>query len=120
MTLFALLGIVMLDPQRAISQYMLEVWDSSHGLPQNSINSLIQCQKGFIWAATQEGVVRFDGVNFEIFNKNNVDQIKSSFIGMVLEDRDGSIWVGTELGRMLIYDDGTWRLLDGETGWKYG
>ena len=63
-----------LDPTKAISQYVHALWDSDNGLPQNSVNAVIQTRDGYIWFGTQEGLVRFDGVRFTIFDtRHGVD-----------------------------------------------
>jgi hypothetical protein len=48
-----------------------ESWTVKDGLPVNSINSLLQDRAGYIWAATFDGLVRFDGIRFTVFNSAN-------------------------------------------------
>ncbi|MBC7894025.1 MAG: hypothetical protein H7066_01350, partial [Cytophagaceae bacterium] len=45
-----------------------ESWTVKDGLPVNSINRIIQDRTGYIWAATFDGLVRFDGLRFTVFN----------------------------------------------------
>lgn len=59
----------------------IEKWysaDSEH-LPQNSVKNIVEDKFGFIWIATENGIVRFDGENFKNFNINNL-KIKSNRI----------------------------------------
>ncbi len=54
-----------LDGERGLSQYSLRVWQTRDGLPQNTIQTLLQTRDGYIWLGTLEGLVRFDGVRFQ-------------------------------------------------------
>ncbi|ENM5825571.1 diguanylate cyclase [Vibrio metoecus] len=53
-----------------ISDYFVETWTSTDGLPHNSINSVAQTRDGYLWFATWEGVVRYNGINFQLFDRN--------------------------------------------------
>src|SRR5438128_11063413 len=75
-----------LDPRRAITQYGHDVWQSDNGLPQNTVQAILQTSDGYIWLGTQEGLVRFDGVRFTIFDNGNTEAIKSNFIWTLFED----------------------------------
>jgi len=53
----------------ARAQYQIESWTTDKGLPQNTVHSVVQTADGYLWLATLDGLVRFDGVKFRIFNK---------------------------------------------------
>jgi len=74
--------------------YIHRMWTSDHGLPQNSVYSVVQDKDGFMWFATAEGLVKFDGIKFELFDKRNVPGIKSNVVLKVFEDSKGCLWVG--------------------------
>jgi ligand-binding sensor domain-containing protein/signal transduction histidine kinase/DNA-binding NarL/FixJ family response regulator len=84
-----------LDPSKSLSQYVHESWGSRDNLPQSSVNSIIQTKEGYLWMGTEEGLVRFDGIRFHIFNKSNVKGMSENFITSLYEDRDGNLWFGT-------------------------
>ena len=96
-----------LDPGRAITQYLHDVWQTEQGLPQNSVSAVLQDRDGFLWLGTQEGLARFDGVKFGVFQKRNTKGIENNFIRSLLEDGEGNLWIGTNGG-------GLSRLRDGE------
>ncbi len=80
-------------------QFVWETWGSGNGLQQNSVLSIVQSRDGYLWIGTQEGLARFDGVKFTVYNNNNsswVDQ--DTWVRALLAARDGSIWVGTTSG----------------------
>ena len=75
-----------LNPNKIIDQYVHKTWKIEDGLPQISIQSMVQTKDGYIWLATQEGVVRFDGVSFKVFDSSNTSAIKSNMIWNLYED----------------------------------
>jgi ligand-binding sensor domain-containing protein len=94
---------IALDSRRDLSQFTHEVWLTENGLPQNTVHSIAQTRDGYIWIGTEEGLARFDGVRFTIFDKQNTPQLKSNYIRALLADRQGALWIGTAEGlvRML-------------------
>ena len=84
-----------LDPSKKIHQYVHDNWQREHGLPQNTVRSIIQTQDGYIWMGTIEGFVRFDGVKFKVFDRSTIETMKSNFIWNLTEDSKGNIWIGT-------------------------
>lgn len=94
------------DPKKAITQYTHEVWQTDNGLPQNSINTIRQTKDGFLWLGTQEGLVRFDGVQFTVFDKNNTPQIKNNHIVALSLDRKGTLWIATLSDGLVTYQNG--------------
>ena len=87
-----------LDPQKEITQYVIDTWGLEDGLPQISIHAVIQTGDGYLWLGTQEGLVRFDGVHFEVYNKSKVEQIKNNWINVLFEDSQSALWIGTRGG----------------------
>jgi signal transduction histidine kinase/ligand-binding sensor domain-containing protein len=82
------------------------VWTSDNGLPQNSVESIRQTKDGFLWLATQEGLVRFDGVQFTVFDKNNTPQIKHNHIVSLTVDNHGTLWIATLSEGLITYANG--------------
>jgi signal transduction histidine kinase/ligand-binding sensor domain-containing protein/DNA-binding response OmpR family regulator len=95
-----------LDPTRAITQYAHESWHTVDGLPQDNIVSIAQTPDGYLWLGTEEGLARFDGVWFKVFDKSNTPELKSSFISALLVDQRGNLWIGTGGGGVLRMTDG--------------
>jgi signal transduction histidine kinase/ligand-binding sensor domain-containing protein len=94
------------DPKKAITQYTHEVWQTDNGLPQNSVESIRQTKDGFLWLATQEGLVRFDGVQFTVFDKNNTPQIRHNHIVSLTVDNHGTLWIATLSEGLVTYANG--------------
>lgn len=95
-----------LDAARSITQYSLKNWTSRSGLPQNSVNAILQTRDGYLWFGTEEGLVRFDGTQFTIFNHKNSPELHQSSVACLCETRDGSLWIGTQGGGITRYAKG--------------
>ncbi len=105
-----------LDPSKAITQYTQDVWTANRGLPQNSVLAITQDRKGYLWVGTENGLARFDGVRFTIFDTGNTPELGSSAITALLASHDGSLWIGTNGGGLAHYANGKFsslRALDG-------
>lgn len=98
---------------KSLTQFTHEVWQTDDGLPQNSINCIVQTPDGYLWMGTQEGIVRFDGVQFTIFDKRNTPQIKNNYISALYVDRDGKLWIGTYDGGLVTHANNTFRAITG-------
>jgi ligand-binding sensor domain-containing protein len=85
-----------LAPGKAITQYRRDVWLPKDGLPQSSVDSMVQTRDGYLWFGTQEGLARFDGVRFVVFDKKNVPEIRHNRILSLLADRSGTLWAEAE------------------------
>lgn len=76
------------------------------GLPQNSVQAILQTRDGYLWFTTFDGLVRFDGARFTVFNTGNSSGLKSNRFTTLFEDRDGALWAGTEDAGLARYADG--------------
>ncbi len=97
-----------LDPRLAISQLAREVWQDE--LPQSAVLSILQTRDGYLWLGTYEGLVRFDGVRFVVFDRQRTHDLQGTSVFHLSEDRAGRLWIATngglavrEAGRFRIY-----------------
>ncbi|MCI0411752.1 histidine kinase [bacterium] len=74
---------------------VLDFWNKGNGLPQNSVYAITQSRDGYLWLATQEGLVRYDGVRFSLFNRKNIPALKQNYLTAILEASDNNMWLGT-------------------------
>ena len=85
--------------------------DRERGLPQNTVNAIVQDRTGFMWLGTEDGLARYDGQRFKTFrsSRNDPTSISASFVNALLVAKDGTMWVGTEGGGVNRYhpDSGT-------------
>ena len=76
-----------LDPHRHLREFGHQAWLTENGLPQNTVQAIVQTQDGYLWVGTQEGLARFDGLNFTVFDKENTPAFKSNDIRFLYEDK---------------------------------
>ncbi len=87
-----------LDPNRSLNEFGHQAWTTENGLPQNTVQAIVQTQDGYLWIGTQEGLVRFDGLNFAVFDKENTPAFKSNDIRFLRPDKQGRLWISTSYG----------------------
>ncbi len=104
-----------LDPRLGLDEYALERYSTENGLPQSSVLAMVQTQDGYLWLGTYEGLARFDGSSFTIFDKSNTPEMESNSIKALAEDRQGRLWIGTTAG-LLRYHQGRFERFDGRRG----
>ena len=99
-------------------QYYFLTYDVRNGLSHNTVNKIMQDRLGFIWFGTKDGLNRFDGARFRVFNKEN-STLGNNYVTELLEDRDGNIWVGTDAG-LYIYNPSTeeFTSIERHSGWR--
>jgi ligand-binding sensor domain-containing protein/signal transduction histidine kinase/CheY-like chemotaxis protein len=97
-----------LEPGRRLSQYNHENWRSEDGLPQNSVLCSAQTPDGYWWFGTYEGLARFDGARFTVFNQQTSPELGDQEILALAVDATGVLWVGTSQG-LLRYEEGQLR-----------
>ena len=73
---------------------------TSDGLPENTGQCIVQDDQGFIWIATQNGLARFDGLEFKVFQNNTSDDstLSNNQVEYVFPDETGYFWIATRNG----------------------
>ena len=97
-----------LDPSVQPSQYVLDNWQIPEGLPQSSAQTIARTPDGYLWIGTQEGLARFDGVRFAVFDSGNEAAIPNKHISVLFVDRTGRLWIGTRSG-IAVFENGRFR-----------
>lgn len=79
------------------------------GLPQAFVSSIVQDRQGFIWMATRDGLCRYDGQRFRVFQVASPAKTALSFpdVYNLTPDRDGHIWIKSEQNKMDRLDPAT-------------
>ncbi|GGD48998.1 ligand-binding sensor domain-containing diguanylate cyclase [Lacimicrobium alkaliphilum] len=92
-----------------LSEYFIEHWTDQHGLPHNSVNSIRQTPDGYLWFATWEGVVRFNGREFTRFGSDTVDTLNDSGIRALTVTPEGELLAAGSRGAFSRYSDNQWQ-----------
>jgi ligand-binding sensor domain-containing protein/signal transduction histidine kinase len=120
-----LIGVVMLMASISYSQtrndsYSRRVWQTQDGLPQDTVNALVQTRDGYLWIGTTGGLARFDGYRFTIFDSENTSELREESVYSLYCGRDGTLWIGTEGGGLVRYRSGTFRRFSSGEGLANG
>ena len=109
MVLIWVLPVAALDPEVHPTQYSLRGWSTEEGLPQNTVQTIVQGHRGYLWFATQEGLARFDGVSFRIWDTRSNPALPARNVRTLLEDQHNRLWIGMRGGGGLarLDPDGT-------------
>lgn len=96
---------------RALSQYAAQVWNDTHGLPQNSVQAITQTTDGYLWLGTQTGIARFDGVRFTVFDRDDTPALSRPYVWTLAAAADGGLWIGTEEAGIIYKRGDTYRTI---------
>ena len=103
------LAALLLASSSANAQNRLNVWTADDGLPQNIIRGMHQTPDGYLWIATLDGLARFGGTHFKVFNKGNSPGITTNRFDSMIGGRNGDLWMVTESGGITRYHDGSFQ-----------
>lgn len=88
------------------AQYQIQSWTTDDGLPQNTVHSIVQTRDGYLWLATLDGLVRFDGVRFTVFNQANTEGLETNRFSQLVIDGHGDLWIRAENNSVVRYRNG--------------
>lgn len=98
------------------SEYSVQVWTKYDGLPSNAIYGMIKGDDGFFWIGTSNGLARFDGSEFKVFNAANTPQIKANIAADLYKDRKGRIWFTNGGAGLLVKEHDKFNRISEEDG----
>ncbi|MFT5697446.1 MAG: PAS domain S-box-containing protein [Desulforhopalus sp.] len=103
---FILLSILVI-PFNARAQHLhFERLADKDGLYKRTITCGLQDKTGFMWFGSEDGLLRYDGYNFEefVYDPDDENSLSSNLVYALLEDHDGILWIGTVGGGLNKYD----------------
>jgi signal transduction histidine kinase/ligand-binding sensor domain-containing protein len=86
------------DPAKPLTEYAHTVWTHKDGIPSAFIYSIAQTRDGYLWLATTDGLVRFDGVRFVHWRPKTGHKALLGVVRTLCRGRDESLWLGTAAG----------------------
>ena len=105
------------DPRRPLAEMGHDTWTTREGLPQNTVEAMVQTRDGYLWLGTQEGLARFDGVRFTVFDRAATGGVLGDNVTALLEARDGVLWAGTFTDGLACLSGGAARPCPGAERW---
>ena len=83
-------------PSKQLALCRLDTWGIRDGLPGYDITALAQTPDGFLWIGTTQGLLRFDGTSFTVFDRHNVPGLTNTTIRGLGVDSSGNLLIGAE------------------------
>src|SRR5215813_12734981 len=81
-----------IDPHRTVSQYLRDSWGVEKGFP-GSISAIAQTPDGYLWIGSDKGLIRFDGLYFQKFERASPSSLSNDAVQALKVDRQGNLWV---------------------------
>lgn len=105
-----------LNPERQSSQYNIDYFGQSNGLPSEAIWVTLEGPRGFLWVGTRGGLARFDGANFQVFNSRSHPVFRNNDVRSLTWGLEGELWIGTYGGGALRMENGEFEVFDQDRG----
>ncbi|MFZ6013160.1 MAG: ligand-binding sensor domain-containing protein, partial [Bacteroidota bacterium] len=97
------------DPLKPLTQSAIDQWTSERGLYTNNLTSVVQARTGFLWITTYNGLIRFDGHSFELFDRDLIPFLRSDAFYRGYEDKNGTLWFATQGSGIVKFEDGQFK-----------
>lgn len=92
-------------------EFVVKNWNIETGLPQNTIKSILQTRDGYLWFGTFGGLVRFDGIKFQLYNSGTNSELNNDRVLNLLEN-GSHLLVGFERGGIYKFEKGVFSRID--------
>ena len=88
----------------APAAFVHESWTVRDGLPVNSVNQMVQSRTGYLWLATFDGLVRFDGARFVVHTSSNTPGLGHQRLVGLIETDDERLLLSSDGGVLQLFD----------------
>lgn len=103
--LYCLIGHAGMVTAQSVADFHVMQYTTENGLPSNGIKGMQWDEKtGFLWMATEAGIVRFNGVNFRSYTKENMPSIASERMLFIVRNNAGKIYLSDQPGNIFFID----------------
>ncbi|WP_425520152.1 diguanylate cyclase domain-containing protein [Xanthomonas campestris] len=101
-----------------LRDYAIDSWSSRNGLPHNSLRDIAQTTDGYLWFATWEGLVRYNGLEFTVIDRSTRPGLPDNGVGALYVDHDDALWLSDARGNLVRHGaDGHWRQWPRRADW---
>lgn len=105
-----------LDSEKELNQYSIAHWDLEEGLPSNWVVNILQNEGDpALWIATPAGLARFNGVEFDIEHKVDVEFLEDGAWALA-NDKNAKLCVGTKNSGALVFEGNKAKTIEGTEG----
>jgi signal transduction histidine kinase/ligand-binding sensor domain-containing protein len=95
-----------LDASQPVSQSVYDKWGAANGFTFGEIFAVSQSDDGYLWIGTEQGLVRFDGSSFRLFDRPIAGEPALGAVLGLVQDGDGTLWIRAEGPVLLRYRSG--------------
>ncbi len=93
-------------PGKSLRELTITRWSVDDGLPADTLTNVLETADGYLWIASYQGLFRFDGIQFTVFDKRNLPGLESNGFHELVESPDGTLWIGTQGSGLMRFRDG--------------
>jgi signal transduction histidine kinase/ligand-binding sensor domain-containing protein len=117
---FLCLSVLVAQTARPIAQYMHTAWGEREGAPAG-IFAMAQTTDSYLWLASDDGLVRFDGITFEHYRPQTIQLTEGAVFKFdlpmsLLALPNGDLWAGDASGALLMLRNGKGRYYGPQDG----
>ncbi len=98
-------------------EYLIHVWETEDGLPENSATCMTQTPDGYLWFGTFNGLVRFNGQEMKVYDTANTPGFSSTAVIILYSDSKGRLWISADRGGLIVHQGEVWKRIDEKQGW---
>lgn len=94
------------------SDFVTHSWGTAQGMPQSAVTTILQTSDGYLWVGTYNGLARFDGVRFTVFDNFNTPELRDCSVTCLFEDNDRVLWIGHSNGELTRLQNGRFQAVE--------
>jgi ligand-binding sensor domain-containing protein/signal transduction histidine kinase len=102
------------------TSYTERMWQMQDGLPEQVVQAFVQTADRYLWIGTTGGLLRFDGEQFLLFDRENTPAFSENNVFCLMVAKDNTLWIGMEGGGLIRYRDGIFRSFSSSEGLSNG
>jgi signal transduction histidine kinase/ligand-binding sensor domain-containing protein len=100
--------------------YSYDAWPVEDVSAPSTVSSMLQSREGYLWMGTYQGLVRYDGVRFTLFDTAHTPGLQNNRITALYQDAEGTLWIGHETGQLSRFQHGQFQPAEPGHGWSGG
>ncbi|NBD94977.1 MAG: response regulator [Gammaproteobacteria bacterium] len=104
------------QPEHVADDFLVQRWTNADGLPVNGTTDVAIGQQGYLWLATFDGLVRYDGHRFVTFDSSRYPGLPGNRLTELVEQPDGTLWILTEQFELASFDGRSFQTFGAEQG----